>query len=65
MGKHDHLWNDLPYEERKRLMPYSIETHILHLEQAKNLATRAYRNQIREIDDWINNLKESLRKESK
>ena len=57
-----HLWNGLPYEERVRLMPYMIETHVRHLEQALALAVRAHRRHLREIDDWIENLKNDLAK---
>jgi hypothetical protein len=30
---YSHLWNDMRIEERARLHPYMIETHILHLQQ--------------------------------
>lgn len=60
---HSDLWNGLTNNERCRLMPYQIQTHILHLEQAKALAVRAHRRHIQEIDDWIANCRESLRKE--
>lgn len=60
---YSHLWNDMPVEERKRLMPHSIQTHIQHLRQAKALAVRAHRRHMQEINDWIANLEESLRKE--
>lgn len=55
----------LPFEERTRLMPYMIETHIRHLEQARALAIRAHRQQLKEIDDWIDNLKRDLEKKLK
>lgn len=45
---HSDLWNNLPYDERARLMPYQIQTHILHLEQAKALAVRAHRRHNRD-----------------
>jgi hypothetical protein len=60
---YSHLWNDLPYEERRRMMPHAIMTHILHLEQAKAIAVRAHRRHMQELNDWINNLREDLRKE--
>lgn len=62
---HAHLWNNLPFEERSRLMPYMIQTHIRHLEQARALAVRAHRRQLREIDDWIANLRSDLTKATK
>lgn len=60
MGEYDHLWNDLPDSERHRLIPYAIESQILHLEQAKALAKRAHRRHMAEIDDWIESLKKGL-----
>lgn len=59
---HSHLWNDLPFEERSRLMPYMIQIHIRHLEQARALTVRAHRKQLREIDDLIADLKSDLEK---
>lgn len=60
--KHTHLWNDLPYDERCRLMPYMVETHILHLEQMKIDIERHHRKQINAINGHIRNLKQSLSK---
>lgn len=62
---HSELWNNLPYEERSRLMPFQIQTHILHLEQAKAVAVRAHRVHMQELDDWIENLRADLRKEER
>ena len=62
---HSHLWNDLPFEERARLMPYMIQVHIRHLEQARTLTVRAHRKHLHEIDDWIDNLKQDLAREEK
>lgn len=59
---HTHLWNGMPFEERSRLMPYMIEGHIRHLEQARTLAVRAHRRHLLEIDDWITDLKSELAK---
>ena len=58
--KHTSLWNNLPEEERKRLSPYMIETHILHLEQTKLVIMRNHRRLIRDINDHIKNLKEGM-----
>lgn len=60
---HSHLWNDLPFEERKRLMPYQIQNHILHLEQAREFAVRSHKRHMKELEDWIANCRESLAKE--
>lgn len=63
--KHTSLWNDLPTEERKRLHPHMIETHILHLEQTKLVIMRNHRRLIRDINDHIKSLQEGLRKAEK
>lgn len=60
---HDHLWNDMPIEERKRLMPHMIESQILHLEQARAILAKEQQRVLRELDNWIGNCRESLRKE--
>ena len=55
-----HLWNDLPAEERKRLMPHMIESQILHIEQCKQKALRAHKSHMKELNDCINNLRKSI-----
>ena len=57
---HTHLWNDMPFEERERLMPYMIECQILHLEQAKIQIKRGHRRTMDSINSHIRNLKEEL-----
>ena len=56
---HTHLWNDLPFDERHRLMPYMVETQIMHLEQTRAKVVRGHKRTLSEIDDQINNLKSS------
>ena len=60
MGKHSHefshLWNDLSFEERKRLMPHMIETQKLHIWQCKQKAKSAHKRHMKELDDWLKNL---------
>lgn len=56
------LWNDLPSEERKRLMPFMITSQILHINQCKDKAIWAHKKYIKELDDWISNLEKELRK---
>lgn len=60
MSEYTHLWNDMPFDERKRLMPYMIETHILHLTQTRATIVAAHQCALREIDDQIKNLRQSL-----
>jgi hypothetical protein len=55
-----HLWNDLPYEERNRLMPYMMESQILHIWQVKQAAIRAHKQYMKELDDWIKNIENDL-----
>ena len=57
-----HLWNDLPIEERKRLMPNMIETQILHVWQCKRIAILAHKKHMAQLNDWIKNLESDLPK---
>ena len=57
----EHLWNDLPFEERKRLMPAMIESQKLHIWQCKQKAISAHKKHIKELDSWIKNLDDELK----
>ena len=59
----NHLWNDLPLDERKRLMPSQIETQILHIWQCKLIAIKAHKKHMAQLNDWIKNLESDLPKE--
>ena len=61
----NHLWNDLPIDERKRLMPNMIETQILHVWQCKRMAILAHKRHMKELNDWIKNLERDLPKLTK
>lgn len=62
----DHLWNDLPASERRRLMPHMIESQILHIWQCKHKAIEAHKTHMREIDAWLKSLDDELnRKKAK
>jgi len=56
----DHLWNDLPFDERKRLMPYMISAQKLDIWQCKQKAIKAHKSHMRELDDWMKNLDREL-----
>jgi hypothetical protein len=60
---HSSLWNDLPLDERKRLMPYQIECQIRHLEQARRMAVNAHRRLLADIDGVIENCRRHLKEE--
>lgn len=60
--KHDHLWNNLPGEERARLMPHMLECQIRHIEQCKSKALRAHKSHMKELNDHIVNLQVALGK---
>lgn len=62
MSKYAHLWNNLPIEERKRLMPYAIETQIVHLKQGRLKAVEAHKKCLRDFDDHIRNCQRDLDK---
>ncbi len=53
---HTHLWNDLPREDRHRLMPHMIESQILHLWQTRSMIERGHRGTIAELNAQIENL---------
>ena len=58
----DHLWNNLPIEERERLMPHIIESQKTHILQCKQKAVEAHKKHMKELDDWIKNLNDELNK---
>lgn len=62
MNKFTHLWNDLPADERKRLMPSMIETQKLHIWQCKQKAVKAHKMHMKELDSWMKNLDDELKK---
>ena len=57
-----HLWNDLPIEERKRLMPHMVEAQKLHIWQCKQKAIAAHKKHMKELDDWLKNLDDELKR---
>ncbi len=57
---HDSLWNDLPIDERKRLMPHQMESQILHIWQCKQKAIKAHKQHMKELDEWIISIKQGL-----
>ena len=56
-----HLWNDLPEDERKRLMPHMVEAQKLHIWQCKQKAIAAHKKHMEQLDDWLWNLDDELR----
>jgi hypothetical protein len=59
---HTHLWNDMPEEERKRLLPHVMESQLLHIWQCKQKAIAAHKKHMKELDDWMVNIKRDLDK---
>ena len=57
-----HLWNDMSYDERKRLIPHAIESQKLHIIQCKEKAIESHKKLINEYNEWINNLDNELNK---
>lgn len=55
-----YLWNNLPKEERVRLMPHAAESQLLHIEQVKRVIIRNHKRQLKEINDWQNNIRKEL-----
>lgn len=57
------VWNEMSPEHRSRLQPYMIDSHILHLQQVRTIIVKHHQAELRELDKWIQNLKEDLRKD--
>ncbi len=57
-----YLWNDLPGEERKRLMPHMVEAQKLHIWQCKLKAVKAHNTHMKDLDDWAANLEQEIDK---
>jgi len=57
----NHLWNDLPTDERQRLMPHMVESQKLHICQCKRMAILAHERHMRELDAWMANLDRELK----
>lgn len=61
-NEYNHLWNDLPMEERERLMPHLVENQLLNIWQCKQKAIKAHKQHIKELDDWMASIKQCLDK---
>ena len=57
-----HLWNELPANERERLMPHMIEAHKLHVWQCKQKAIAAHKKHMKDLDDLLKNLDDELKR---
>ena len=62
MSQHDALWNNMPFDARKRLMPHMIETHILHLTQTRTMIVEGHHATLAKLDGQIKNLRDALAK---
>lgn len=52
----------MPKEERERLMPHAMESQLLHIWQCKQKAIAAHKRHMKELDDWMANIKRDLDK---
>lgn len=52
-NEHTHLWNDLPDEERSRLLPYLLQSEINIMKQIRAKAVKHHEAQLAEIDARI------------
>ncbi len=57
---HENLWNDMPKAERERLMPYVMESQLLHIWQCKQKAIESHKQHMAVLDDWMANIKKEL-----
>lgn len=64
-NNHSHLWNDLPIEERNRLMPFELEVQLRHIASCRVKAVYAHKRHLKELDDWSGNILSELRKITK
>ncbi len=64
-GNHTHLWNDLPKNERERLMPYMIEHQMLIIWQEKQRAISAHRSHMQSINEKLDCLNDELKRLTK
>ena len=62
MAKFDHLWNDLPLDERKRLAPHQLESQIRHLKSARATIVKGHTRTLADMDQWIGNLEREIQK---
>jgi hypothetical protein len=58
----DNLWNDLPFEERARLMPHMVESQKLHIWQCKQEAINAHNAHMKTLNDWLKSIDSELTK---
>ena len=61
-SKFSSLWNDLPSDERARLMPHMIEAQKRHILQCKQKAIAAHRRHMKELNNWVAELDRDLGK---
>ena len=55
-----HLWNDMSFDERKRLMPYMLEYQKLQIWQCKMKAVKSHNELMAEFDGRIKLLDKEL-----
>ena len=55
-----HLWNDLPDDERKRLLPHMIESQKLHIWQCKQKAIWSHQMHMKALNGQLANLDAEL-----
>lgn len=59
-NRFNNLWNDLPIEERSRLMPHMIEMQKLHVWQCKQKAITAHKAHMKQLNDLMEALDKEL-----
>ena len=65
MSGFDEIFNELPLQEREKLMPFLISEQIIHYEQCKMKAIKSHKALISDYNSHINNLKTELKKSQK
>ena len=59
------LWNDMPKEERERLIPHAMESQLLHIWQCKQKAISAHKRHMKELNEWMASINRDLDKRAK
>lgn len=61
MSKASDIWNDLPFEKRRKLLGSQLERQILDYKLEIDRAERAYKKHIREVKEHLANVERGYR----
>ena len=64
MADYSHLWNDMSFAERQRLMPFELECQIRHVKGVRRMVVKAHKQLLTDIDYLVGNLEQNLERAS-